>query len=291
MALEPVSAPIASPPRYSLLAAASVVDNGDRWQGGFRWSPEQCGVSGAMPADCASADREPGAAPPADFARPFYVWASDDCSTWGFSARDWQGRARRQLEATQSFQVAAELWTGAITRTLAEDQRTGYLTDPDTVVGAGASTVFDTVVRVETWAARASQGRRQMVHMSPLAFATFVQEAQQYVLWSGNVAVTMRGTIVVTDDGYPGTQPRSEADDGNEWVISSPLVAVRLDTVEILPGSFQAARDLAIAVAWDTNHVTVWAQRLAAYQLETCGRFAAPLPLARNLSTPPTPTS
>ena len=289
MALEPVAAPPATPPRLSLLTSAQVLDNGERWQGGVKWEPEQCGVGGTHGAED-DTERTPGANPATTYSHPFYVWASDEASSFGYQARDWQGRARRQLEATQSFGIAREMWAGAIT-TAEDAQPSPFLADGDTLVGSGGATVFDTVAAVETWAGRASMGRRQMVHLSPLAFATYVRDAEGYVMWSGNVAVTMRGTILVTDDGYPGTPPAGQADDGSEWVISSPLVTVRLDTVEIIPTTLQGARDLVAALEPRSNTITVWAQRLALYQLDRCNRFAAPLPLERADSVPPTPAS
>lgn len=286
----PVAAAPAQPPRYSLLAAAQVLDTSeDRWQAGFAWEPEACGASGAMPATC---DMDPeGRTAPAGGGReegePFYVWAADECSTLGSNARDWQGRARRQLEATQSFQIARELWTGTIAKDTGAD--TAYLADGLNVLGDPFENVTEAVVNLEAWALACSQGRRVMLHMSPYAFNLYLLASENHAVLSGNIVTTPLGSIVVSDAGYPGTPPDSLADNPDEWVYATPLVQVRLDAVEVLPGNLSEARAMAQGLNRPVNTATVWAQRLAAYQLDSCCRFAASTGVPR--SPAPTPTS
>lgn len=294
MAYEPVAAPPATPPRYSLLAAAQVLDNGDRWEGGIAWTPESCGASGVLPGTCEiQTDREAPASPSRQVSNPFYVWAADECSTFGHAARDWQGRARRQLEATQSFQIAHELWTGDITGAEQEvDVQSPFLADENTVVGTVPATgdpVLD-IPLVEAWAMKCSQGRRVMLHMSLAVFTAYVNAVgQPGVTITGSVAITALGNVLVTDAGYPGTGPQGEADTGDEWVYASPLVQIRLGPVEMLPETLDDARGLAASIRRPVNTATVWAQRLAAYQLDNCCRFAASIGMDRADSTPPTP--
>lgn len=294
----PVPAAPATPPRHSLLAAAQVLDNDTTgWQVGIAWTPEACGAGGVIPADCApSPAREVPATPPAEQSHPFRVWAADECSTFGWQARDWQGRARRQLEATQSFQIARELWTGDLTRAEhAPGDRSPYLADDTTVVGAipgGLEQLLGAQLAViETWATVCSGGRRVMLHMSPMVLAAALVTAGDNFIVANDLVVTARGNLVVADAGYPGTPPDGQADDGMEWVYASPLVQVRLDAVETLPSSLADARGLAEMIDRPSNTATVWAQRIVAYQLDPCCRFAAKVAVPRSYSIPPTPTS
>lgn len=111
-----VQAPQARPPIYGLIAAAPVVeDAGLRWVGGWRYLPEGCGTSGRLAVECAGnteAMVSPGRGPGVVEGEPVLVYAGDECSTFGFAARDWLARARRQLTAVESFELAAELWGG-----------------------------------------------------------------------------------------------------------------------------------------------------------------------------------
>lgn len=288
--LTPVAALPATAPRYSLLTAAALAgDNGERWETGFAWTPESCGAGGIHPADCSvQAERDVPASSPITEGRPVYLWAADECSTLGFHARDWQGRARRQLEATQSHQLAAELWTGALTTVEHIGSENTYLADDGVVVGTLPTEGLPWAA-LEAWALACRQGGRSMIHVSPFAFAWLVSSSGDYIDVAGSVAVTRAGTIIVTDSGYPGTPPDSEADDGDEWAFVTPVVQVRLGAVELLPETLADARNLASAIDLPSNHVTVWAQRLAAYQLDPCCRYAASLGITR--PTTPTPAS
>ena len=285
----PVAAPPATPPRVSLLNSVQVVENNERWHAGVVWTPEACAEGGAMAADCdLTPERNAPATPDAVASSPFYVWAADECSTFGFQARDWQARARRQLEATQSFQIARELWTGAITKgSAAPGDESPYLADDNTeVVGESPESPRLAIARLEAMAMRCMRGGRVMLHMSPMVFAMVTQEARSpYIQLTGNVATTALGNILVTDAGYTGQQPDSVGDvDQSEWIYATPPVQVRMDAVEVLPGSLDDARNMAMALDRPVNTATVWAQRLVLYQLESCCRFAMQTDIARSLS-------
>jgi hypothetical protein len=256
------------------------------------WAPE-CGGSSAGAAGCElpwSETRDPALGTGAggiEEADPFYVWAYDTCSTLGGASRDWQGRARRRLEASQSFQIAREMWEGAIARD--QGSPTGYLAD-DLTLASSTPVAAAKVGVLEAWAAECSEGQRSMLHMSPHLFGLYLAAVgSPAVTVSGSLVVTALGNIVVTDAGYTGRGPISQPDDGKEWAYITPLVQIRLDAVEILPGSLNEARNLAAAVNRRTNDVTVWAQRLAAYQLDPCCRFGVGTDVTR--PTTPTPAS
>ncbi len=104
MARQTIEAPPALPPLYSLLQAATVIEDQERWQGGVQWAPEQVGGGDVVAIHCAGSPdgKTDWHNPEVNTADPFVVYAEDHCSTFGFEARDYEGRSRRQLLATRS---------------------------------------------------------------------------------------------------------------------------------------------------------------------------------------------
>src|SRR5687767_1618727 len=114
--LFPIPAPLAEPPRVGLLPTLgrTVTEVSQEREVDFTFNPEACGESAVGPGDpCeTSLDTKNIPASPGNVeAWSFYVWAGDKCAP-NELGRDWQGRARRQLAATLSYQVARELWNG-----------------------------------------------------------------------------------------------------------------------------------------------------------------------------------
>lgn len=283
---EPITPPPATQARYSLLVAAGA--NGqtagdDRWGRGVVWTPEGCGAGGVVPAACGVVpDRNAPDRSGQAYGDPFYVWAADECDAQGFAARDWQGRARRRLEATQSYQVAAELWAGALTLHEASegniDTPASFLASTDQVVDENMDAARAIGV-AEALAMACSEGRRIMVHV-PVAVLERAMTVSQYLLRdTGGIITTAMGNIVVADAGYSGTGPvgpdgGNTPDNSTQWIYATQLVQVRLGAVEMLPNSLRDALGWAQALDRGTNDVTVWAQRLALYQLDPCCRIA-----------------
>lgn len=289
----PITAPPAQQARYSLLVAAGA--NGatgeeDRWGRGVSWQPETCGGGGISPANNSLTATDVAARVPSErtsqtFADPFYVWATDEDTTQGHSARDWQARARRALEATQSAQIATELWAGAHTLEQLSagdvDAASPFLADTSRVVDEQLA-ASRAIGVAEALALECAGGRRLMLHVPVAVLEAAMRGGPGYVARdSGGVLTTPMGSIVVADAGYPGTGPigpdvenPTSPDNSVQWIYTSQLVQVRLGQVELLPGSLADARDLAQALNRGTNDLTVWAQRLALYQLDPCCRIA-----------------
>lgn len=295
---EPITPPPATQPRYSLLTAAGAngATAGDvRWGRGAAWTPEGCGTGGVRAATCAVlAERDAPERSGQTFADPFYVWAADECDSQGFAARDWVGRARRALEATQSWQVARELWAGALTlEQLAEgnvDEATPYLAATDLVVDEQLPAA-QAIGTAEALAMDQAKGRRLMLHVPVAVLERAMTDSPYLMRDTGGVITTAMGNIVVADAGYPGTGPVGSdpdnprtPDDSVLWIYTTQLVQVRLGDVETLPGSLNEAMDWAQALDRGRNDVTVWAQRLAMYQLDPCAHIA----LSTNVDALPT---
>jgi hypothetical protein len=63
-------------------------------------------------------------------------------------------------------------------------------------------------------------------------------------------------------------------------MYGTPMIRVRLGTVEVIPGDLSDARNLAIALDYPVNTIAVYAGRLAGYQWDNeCTHLAAEVAL------------
>lgn len=275
MAKNAVPAPPATPPRYSLLVAATAVDDSaSRWEiGGITWAPEQCAGGGVAAVDCLgnTAALNVPSNPANAEADPFLVWAGDKCSAIGYQARDYEGRARRLLEATQSARVAAEFWSGDLSAAESLDNTPLADVSADTV-----TTAEQDVVKVfgllEGALADCGDGRRGMIHVTP---QVLLHARSQYIVESaGQLWVTPLGTIVVADAGYDGTGPNGEPATATQWAYATSMVQVRLSSIVVTPENFAEAFDRSV------NTVEYRVGRLALVQWDQCCHFAAEVDIA-----------
>jgi hypothetical protein len=262
MAKQAVPAIPATPPRYSLLVAAAVVDDAaSRWEvGGITWAPEAC--SGGGVADVTCFGNTAALSVPANEgnveADPFLVWAGDKCSTIGFEARDYEGRARRLLEATQSARVAHEFWTGDLAASASLDNTPLADATSDTVTTGEVSVRND--------------GRRGMIHVTPQVLTHAY--SWDLITPQGQLWTTALGTIVVADAGYPGTGPNGESAADTQWAYATSMAQVRLSQIVVTPETFNEAVDRSV------NTVEYRVGRLALVQWDQCCHFAAEVDIA-----------
>lgn len=277
----PVTAPPARPPVYGLIAAAPewTGDPDLRLPAGWSYQPEGCGLSGRLPVTCE------GDTPAMDrFDRPglvegaaLWVYAGDECTAAGSLTRDFIGRARRQLAATESYQLANELWTGsasvAANPDLPNRSLAGVATESDTVTTV-ASSAADALGCLEAGLASALFGGQGMIHVTPQLLVHLV--GQQLVLREGRVWTTPMGHIVVADAGYTGSGPGGVAAGATQWAYGTPMIFVRLGPVMTFPDNLDDARGWAEALHRDVNDVVVVAGRLAGYRwANECAHVAA----------------
>ena len=261
MAPIPVPAPPLTPPRYSLLNTATTL-GADAWPSGWEdqitWEPE-CPDPDALPVRDGCEGAGVGGAVNTSAGYPVVsavrLSATDTCSLMGSNRRDWQGRARRLLAATESAQLARHLWTGAATDSVSGDE-TPFLDDGDAdEINAGGD-LLDQVALLEAEAAGTVAGR-PWLHMPIRTFTTFLAAANGAVQIQGGVATTAYGSVIVTDAGYPTDSDR---------IYATGPVYVRLGDVDVYG-------DDASGVQRDVNSRTVTAHRYAAYQIEACRRL------------------
>lgn len=280
MSKQAIDAVPAQPPRYGLLVAASVIADETRWEiGGVAWSPEGCNGGGVMTVDCGSTEQLVIDNNPANAeADPFGVWAGDKCSTFGFKARDYEGRARRLLAATESFHIAHELWTGDLSVAEGLDNEPLASAGADTVTAAASAVDVVTAFGLLDGAlAACGAGRRGMLHVTP---QVLLHARSQYLVeLSGQQWITPLGTIVVADAGYDGSGPNGENPGTTQWAYATSMVQVRLSPIDVVPGSFADAVARAQAVDRSVNTVELRAERLALVQWDACCHFAAQIDL------------
>lgn len=255
-----IEAPPAQPPLYSLLQAAETIEDGARWQLGVIWSPEQQDGGHAVAAHCAGNNPEgkpPQTNPMRNTADPITVYAEDHCTTIGFEARDFEGRARRQLIATQSALIAHEFQMGVIRD--AEGLNNVALRD-GIEIGPGSQPIEDAIAMLEGALAVRFAGARSMIHVTP---GTLTEMGRKNLIYqAGNKWLTFPGNIVVADAGYTAeTTP-----EGAVFAYGTSMVQIRLSPVDLVPGSFPEA--MAQATNRHTNFVELYAERLALVQLD-----------------------
>ncbi len=277
--LAPIPAPLAAPPRPGsgalLPSLGSLVTEvaTDR-EVAFATNPEGCGESGTLSGDpcIASPTKDIEDNEPTLEAWAFGVWAGDECSPWELG-RDWQGRARRQLAASLSFQVAHELWTGDEAADMSAPNTPLASLDSD-VLTDGPTGSTDALAVLEYGLGRCGKGQRGVVHATRHAATYWGQLG--LLRREGNVLLTWLDSLVIADAGYDGSGPEGqEAEDGSQWAYATLLPLVRLGPERLYPDS----DDLGSALNRATNTVAYRAERKAAVGFSPCCHLAAELDL------------
>lgn len=225
--------PVLAAPRTGLLAAASVSDSlgNVRWGKGVAWLSElhqtDSEAFGARPIDCSDSDAIALGADdkaPTGGADPFLVYAFDWCSAMeGLDQRDWQGRARRLLEATQSRSIAKEFWSGAISsaRTLSN---TWLAKTGSSIVTSAATAPGKALALLDHYVVDALSNGTGMIHCTAKTLDRMVQD--QALVKEGGLWRTPNGNIVVADAGYSGDKDGVDA--AQEWMFASTVPEIVL---------------------------------------------------------------
>ena len=208
-----VDAPGLAPGRRGLLSAAVEVTGGDeRWVNGFAYEAESCDPAQSLPIWCnpgqvwdsrggTSYAKEPGLSGGIVEYDPFLIIGSDFCTTLDRD-RDREGRARRQLLATESHQLEAEVWDGAIAYTEGNDNN--YLAK-DTTTDLGSAELNQAFAALEQGLAECLHGQRGMIHATPYTVSLWY--AQDLIRVEGGLLLSALDTIVVAGSGYSGSAP------------------------------------------------------------------------------------
>lgn len=267
----------AFPPRpatLSLVNASNTPDlTGDdsRWPLGFKTAPEGCGDAWVED-PCNVGARTVEGRPAWVENQPMNVVAGDRCSSFGFAAEDYEGRARRLLARCQSKQIAAEFWTGTLATTAGWPNQ--FLTDLSSdVLTDGGATPVSALACLEQALAQCGCGDRGMIHATPQLVTHWAALGNSVLRREGGMLLTIHDTIVVSDGGYDGSGPGGTVAGATQWAYATGMVTVRLGPVSITPGSFEEALDRA------DNTVRFFAERPAAATFDGCCHAAAEVAL------------
>lgn len=271
---------LATPPAFSLLGAAAVVDleqGGDlRLENGYSVDSETCGASGAAGGLCAPSAALPAITAPSDgyTARPFLVHAGDICTAMDLR-RDGNAKARRLLLASQAESIEAELHDGTVSR--AQAYGNPFLRDSATVTDlTPASGPVGPKGSLAILEARLAECRtRSTIHAS-IVGALHLPD----VTASGRTWTTKLGSLVVPGTGYTGTGPIGHAQEtppaGQTWIYGTGIVDVVLGRIE----------DGQVAINRDTNTAESRALRLAVAGFDPCCHYAIRMVLATDENLP-----
>lgn len=248
-----------SPPRYGLMASSQVIQESDPHFGqGISWVPEPCATQGA--------GLDPTCGTELDFDVP-----EDECELREFQTilaweasrlsnldrTDIEARTIRKLERSESRQLEAELWLGALAQAGSYDQF--YLTGPDTDVleGGNAIPLDWAVATLQQEAATAWDGAPAMLHAS--VFTVSLMYKRELIRREGGLWRDAFDNIVVAGVGYDGSGPEDPADDTRDtaWIYATTPVVVRRG-----PVTTEAAG------AYATNERFLWAYRPLAYSID-----------------------
>lgn len=233
-----------------------------RFVGGVQYLPEQYqgGVFGALDPCNLQAGGEymdPPANPGIVAAMPFVVWAGDRCRTIGYPSHDFEGRAQRALIASESKQIAHELWTGR--QTQASGWPNPYLASSGAVVvSAGPQTPAAALALLEEAIGELSNGQQAMIHCTRQLGSALSELGNTFRSIDGTIRTYM-DTIVVPDAGYPGTSPTGAAAGANQWAYVTLMPTVRRSPIELAPDTIGEATNRATnEVDWRAiRYVTV----------------------------------
>ncbi len=272
----PVTAPFARPPLIGLLPTVRALGGeGVRWEAGFSFLPEGCGQGGAAN-PCGSQVREIADNPAVIDVEPFYVWAGDKCTGLQYN-QDFQARAQRQLAASESFQLANELWTGTLAKSeLDADNQpwpNQYLTseDSDVLSGTSAMTPLNALACLEQALGQCSHGARGAIHATRQAVV--VWDAGGMLRREGALILTITDTVVIADAGYDGSGFDGPAADGSVWAYATGMPVVRLGEVQNVPRTPAEAMDRGL------NDLAYYAQRMASVTWDSCCHLAVRMDL------------
>lgn len=247
----------ASPPVYSLLSVADVIDDGVDMYAGVTWRPDQIHGGGASAIDACQQNADLGEAaivPPLQTAAPFVVWAEDHCSvlTGERAFQEYEARARRQLLAVQSYYIANEFQQG----TLRDSASLPNVALVDAFELTSPGDPVECLAALEEEMAILFQGRRAMIHMSPQVLTMLFANGPT-LLRAGQKWLTPQGSIVVSDAGYT-------PEGSTVYMYATALVGIRLGDIDV-PATWGNGLGF---LDYTVNDVKIYAQREALVQVD-----------------------
>lgn len=277
-----IPSPPMNPPKVGLLASVTPVTPADEhWANGISWEPDGSCLGAGTAEVCSDepSDKIIATSDGSYTYDPFVIWGGDKCSSFGFNARDYQGRARRQLARLESTVLEAELWDGTEAR-VAGLGNNKWLAHPDSdVLTAGVGvTPIDALACLEQGLAVCGGGSRGMIHATRQVVTHWNNLGM--LRREGTLLLTVNDTIVVPGAGYTGSGPSPSVDDdpvaaadGAIWAYATDVVQVYLGNSTVVPPTVAEAIDRV------NNLIEYRAERPAAVFWNYCCHFAVQIDL------------
>lgn len=272
--LREVGKPIkAQPPMHGIVASAYPgIEDWETWKFGLQMCPENCVEASTWDPDCAN---WLGGEPPAKSTAaanldcyevsPFVIESPFECSTKGFQTIDYEGRARRQLEAATPKAMEYELWTGTL-----RGAGSPHLASPAaTVFTMGSCSPVRGLALAGQALANCAHGGRGMIHAPQVVADLWAHESGSVIEDGGRLVTRVRRDIIVAGAGYIGTGPDgAPPPDGSAWIYATGPVQYWLNDVVVLPGDVKEAIDIR------RNRIEYRAEREAMLAFDPCCHFA-----------------
>jgi hypothetical protein len=179
---------------------------------------------------------------------PFLIVTRDKCSTFGFEARDFKGRALRWLDNATPNAIEREFWGGALAQ--AKGYPNNYLcntSDPNFVdlTPGGGSPAPCSVKRglqiLQDYIASAGMGDRGMIHVQPQTAPNLINVRRQ-----GALMLDVFDNIIVPGTGYSGDCAAVGGGDSSTTAVmfATDMVNVRIQkSGDVFPDTFEEALD------------------------------------------------
>lgn len=267
------TAPPSAARPVNLRTTVRLVDDGEAWEQGIRFRPENCSTGYSLDPLCADPEavggKEDGDPPDVVEWDPIAIYYPDSCP-YALNEEvyaDLTTRARRGLEAQTSHLIEEALWSGTVDGVDFTSTHPNVALTQTADVGTPAPPV-SALQQIDELLIAALGGRRGMIHV-PMAL---MHQASFYNLLrrEGPIWETVTGNVIVPGTGYSGTNPDNEADGDNLWIYGTSPVELRLGPPEV-PGDLASSTDRA------TNQLVVRAERLALAYWDLCAHVGVPV--------------
>lgn len=205
---------------------------------------------------------------------PYLVVVEDVCSSFGWEARDFKGRALRLLDNATPTAVENEFWMGTLAQ--AKSYPNNYLKKSATdLTPATAPSIERGLQILQDALAQCGFGGQGMIHCTPQTTASLIK-----VRRVGPVILDIFDNIVVPGAGYPNsgaTGPTGNAKEtpaeGEAWMYATDLVMTRTeDEGTVFPDSFAEAMDW--GQGGSPNTIRFRAERFATAYFDGACQFA-----------------
>lgn len=202
---------------------------------------------------------------------PFLVETAFECASTGWETQDYEGRARRQLEAGTPKALEYELWTGAlrndgdITQPYLASLSASYFPE----LGADPVSASLGLAMAGQALANCAHGGRGTIHAPQTIADLWLYEGSGIVEDNGRLVTRVRRDVVIAGAGYPGTGPGGTAPAaGTAWIYVTGPVRYWLGEPFITPDKISEALDRR------RNKIEYRAEREAMLAFDPCCHFA-----------------